>query len=113
MIKILKYLKNSIFSILIIVFLLVLQAFFDLTLPDYTSKIVNVGVQQSGIENAAIMEIGESSLNELVLFMSEAEQGLDAVLPDDGIVQIGGNASIGYGYCQFRSILLADTEGGA
>ncbi|MBE6138534.1 MAG: ABC transporter ATP-binding protein [Firmicutes bacterium] len=74
MIKILKYLKNSVFSIFGIVGLLVLQAFFDLTLPDYTSKIVNVGVQQSGIENAAIVEIGESSLNKLMLFTSELDK---------------------------------------
>lgn len=74
MIKILKYLKSSILSVLCIIGLLVIQAFLDLTLPDYTSKIVNVGVQQGGIENAAIADIGENSLNKLLLLMNEEEQ---------------------------------------
>lgn len=71
MIKIFKYLKNSILSILVIILLLFAQAYLDLTLPDYTSKIVNVGVQQGGIENASITEIGESTLNKLILLMNE------------------------------------------
>ena len=69
MLKVFKYLKSSIFSVLAIILLLFIQAFLDLTLPDYTSKIVNVGVQQGGIENAAIEKIGENTLNKLVLFM--------------------------------------------
>lgn len=74
MIKILKYLKSSILSVLCIIGLLVIQAFLDLTLPDYTSKIVNIGVQQGGIENATIADIGENSLNKLLLLMNEEEQ---------------------------------------
>ena len=74
MIKIFKYLKSSVVSVLIIIALLIIQAFFDLTLPDYTSKIVNVGVQQSGIENAAITDIGVTSLSKLVLFMPEDDK---------------------------------------
>ncbi len=74
MIKIFKYLKSSIFSILVIVLFLFIQAYLDLTLPDYTSKIVNVGVQQGGIESASINEIGETTLNKLVLFMNEEDK---------------------------------------
>lgn len=74
MIKIFKYLKSSIFSVLAIILLLFAQAYLDLALPDYTSKIVNVGVQQAGIENAAITEIGETSLNQLVLFMNNEDK---------------------------------------
>lgn len=69
MLKVFKYLKSSIFSVLAVSLLLFVQAYLDLTLPDYTSKIVNVGVQQGGIENAAIETIGEDTLNKLVLFM--------------------------------------------
>ena len=69
MLKVFKYLKSSIFSVLAVILLLFVQAYLDLTLPDYTSKIVNVGVQQGGIENAAIETIGEDTLNKLVLFM--------------------------------------------
>lgn len=74
MIKIFKYLKSSIVSVLAIILLLFVQAYLDLTLPDYTSKIVNIGVQQAGIEDAAITEIGESSLNHLLLFMSDDDK---------------------------------------
>lgn len=73
MIKIFRYLKSSILSILIIVLLLFIQAWSDLRLPEYTSKIVNVGVQQSGIEDAAITSIGEESFNKLMLFLTEEE----------------------------------------
>lgn len=45
MLKILKNLKEKWVSVLIIVLLLCVQAWADLTLPDYTSKIVNVGIQ--------------------------------------------------------------------
>lgn len=74
MIKIFKYLKSSIVSVLAIILLLFVQAYLDLTLPDYTSKIVNIGVQQAGIEDAAITEIGESSLNHLLLFMNDDDK---------------------------------------
>lgn len=73
MIKIFKYLKSSIISILVIIVLLLVQAWSDLTLPEYTSKIVNVGVQQSGIENAAIDKIGEKTLQTILLFVDEKD----------------------------------------
>lgn len=74
MLKVFKYLKSSIFSVIAVVLLLFVQAYLDLTLPDYTSKIVNVGVQQGGIENAAIEKIGEDTLNTLVLLMGKEDQ---------------------------------------
>ena len=73
MLKVFKYLKSSIFSVLAIILLLFCQAYLDLTLPDYTSKIVNVGVQQGGIENAAIEQIGENTLDTLTLFMDSKD----------------------------------------
>ncbi len=74
MLKVFKYLKSSIFSVLAIILLLFVQAYLDLTLPDYTSKIVNVGVQQGGIENAAIEKIGEDTLDTLILLMDKNDQ---------------------------------------
>lgn len=87
MIKIFKYLKSSIVSVLAIILLLFVQAYLDLTLPDYTSKIVNIGVQQAGIEDAAITEIGESSLNHLLLFMSDDDKNyiMDSYTKSDDI----------------------------
>ena len=52
MLKVLKYLKKSFWSVLIIVILLCVQAQADLALPDYTSKIVNTGIQSGGIETS-------------------------------------------------------------
>ena len=52
MIKLMKYLKKSAGYVVLIIVLLFLQAYCDLSLPDYTSKIVNVGIQQSGIEDS-------------------------------------------------------------
>ncbi len=74
MIKIFKYLKSSIISILCIIVLLFLQAWCDLTLPEYTSKIVNVGVEQGGIESAAIEKIGKSSLDNILLLLKEKDK---------------------------------------
>lgn len=73
MFKLLKYLKNSIVPILMIVTLLVVQATCDLSLPEYTSNIVNVGIQQSGIESVTPQVIRETQLNNLKLFMTDEE----------------------------------------
>ncbi len=68
-----KYLKKSRFAILLIFGLLVVQAYCDLALPEYTSKMVNVGIQQSGIKEATPTVIRESKLDNLLLFASDKE----------------------------------------
>ena len=74
MLKLMKYLKSEIRPILIVVVLLFLQAFCDLSLPSYTSDIVNVGIQQGGISYAVPEVIRESEMNGLLLFMTQEEQ---------------------------------------
>ena len=76
MLKLLKYLKKSAFSMVIIVALLVAQAMCDLALPDYTSKIVNVGIQQGGIEYAVPEVVRESTMEKLELFIPSSDQEL-------------------------------------
>ncbi|MDO5516125.1 MAG: ABC transporter ATP-binding protein [Clostridium sp.] len=71
---IIKYLKGSVMVILLIIGLLIIQALCDLSLPDYTSKIVNIGIQQSGIEEVAPKIIRESEYDKLMLFMDEDEK---------------------------------------
>lgn len=80
MIKMLKYLKKSAGYLFLIVLLLFLQAYCDLSLPDYTSKIVNVGIQQQGIEDGVPEKIRVSSMEQLSLFMDEkdSEEVMDA-----------------------------------
>ena len=63
MTKVLKYLKPFTLSIILVIGLLIVQATCDLSLPDYTSNIVNVGIQQNGIKNAVPTVIREKELN--------------------------------------------------
>lgn len=74
MFKILKNLKKTWVSVLIIVLLLCLQAWTDLTLPDYTSKIVNTGIQAGGIEYVAPEVIRKSQMDNLLIFTEEDEE---------------------------------------
>ena len=59
-----------------ILVLLFVQANCDLSLPQYTSNIVNVGIQQGGIEDAAADTLQEETMEKLFLFMDEGEQTL-------------------------------------
>ena len=74
MFKIFGYLKKSVVPILTIIGLLIVMAFCDLTLPDYTSRIINVGVQQGGIESAVPKAILKTSLDDILLFMGEEKK---------------------------------------
>ena len=73
MLKILKNLKYSIVSVIAIILLLILQANADLALPDYTSKIVNVGIQQLGVENVAPEAIRKTEMENILLFTDADE----------------------------------------
>ncbi len=73
MLKILKNLKQSWLSVLVIIALLCLQAATDLELPNYTSKIVNDGIQAGGIEDSVPETITEEDMNSLLLFTTDDE----------------------------------------
>lgn len=73
MFKIFKYLKKSIPSIILIFGLLVLQAFCDLSLPTYTSNIVDVGIQQGGVQEAVPVVIRESQMT-IISKLMEADE---------------------------------------
>ena len=85
MIKLMKYLKKSAGYIILIIALLFLQAYCDLSLPDYTSKIVNVGIQQSGIEDSVPEKIRKTSMDSLQLFMDDDDkETVDSFYEEDG-----------------------------
>ena len=85
MIKLMKYLKRSAGYVILIVVLLFLQAYCDLSLPDYTSRIVNVGIQQKGIEDGVPEKIRVSTMDSLRLFMDEeAVADTEAAYMEDG-----------------------------
>ena len=77
MLKVLKNLKKSWASVLIIVILLCVQAATDLALPDYTSKIVNVGIQYGGIEESVPEVISEDEMDNLLIFTKSDDSILD------------------------------------
>ena len=71
MLKLIRYLKQVKWPILAIMLLLVVQAWCDLSLPQYTSDIVDIGIQQGGIEHAAPDQIRDETMENLKLFMEE------------------------------------------
>lgn len=71
MLKVLKNLKKSWVSVIIIVALLCVQASVDLALPDYTSKIINIGIQAGGIENAVPQIISKNDMENVLLFTEQ------------------------------------------
>lgn len=74
--QIFKTLKRYTFPIIMVLVLLIIQAMCDLSLPDYTSKIVNVGIQQGGIENATPLVITESEYNKILIFVDEDKKDI-------------------------------------
>lgn len=71
--KMLKHLKKYTWTIVIIVALLVVQAMCDLWLPTYTAAIVDVGIQQQGVESSTPAILRKSTLEALKLWMPTAD----------------------------------------
>ena len=80
MLKIFRYLKKAYIPIACIVLLLCVQVSCELTIPTYTSNIVNVGIQQGGIEDAVPDAVREESMQALMGMMKpkDAEKVKDA-----------------------------------
>ena len=70
MLKLIRYLKPYTVFIIVAVALLFVQAMAELALPDYMSNIVNVGIQQGGIEDAVPEAISKEAFDNVSLFMS-------------------------------------------
>ena len=91
--KIFKQLARHWAACLAVVALLFVQAYCDLSLPDYTSKIVDTGIQQGGIESPLPETVRQSTLDALSLLMSEEDA--DALqnaygyyLQDNGVLKL-------------------------
>ena len=69
-----KHLKKHTLTIILVIIFLFIQAMCDLSLPDYTSKIVDIGITQNGIEDNVPEEIKEKELNKLKLFLTKEEK---------------------------------------
>lgn len=71
--KIFKYLWESKGAVLGIILLLIVQAFCDLSLPQYTSDIVDIGIQQGGIEHVAMDEMRQETYEGIRLFLDQKD----------------------------------------
>lgn len=76
MLNLLKHLKPFVGSMILAIALLFVQAICDLSLPDYMSNIVNVGIQQGGVENAVPKVIKLSEMEKLFIFMNDDEKNV-------------------------------------
>ena len=85
MLRLIKYLKPYVLMIILSIVLLFVLANADLALPDYLSKIVNNGIQQSGVENAVPKAIRHSEMDRLFIFMNPEDKAL--VLEDYELVE--------------------------
>lgn len=74
MTKLLKFLKPYAGAVAAIICVLIVQAYCDLSLPAYTSDIVNVGIQQSGIDEKVPEEISEEDLGSLMMLAPSDKQ---------------------------------------
>ena len=96
MTKIFKQLGRHWAACLAVVALLVVQAYCDLSLPDYTSKIVDTGIQQGGIESPVPDTVRDTTLQALELLMTEDDAALaDAAYGDpdaDGVRVLNSDA---------------------
>lgn len=72
--RIIRYLKNCKLAVFLILCLLVVQAFTDLALPNYTSQIVDVGIQQSGVEHAATDEMSAQTFDEVAMMLPTQDE---------------------------------------
>ena len=87
--RLLKFLKPYTLLIVLATIFLFIQATADLALPDYLSNIVNVGVQQNGVENAVPDAIRQETMDKLLLFMGEDDAQF--VLGKYHLVEPGSN----------------------
>ncbi len=80
-----KYAASYWKAMIAIVLILVVQAYCDLSLPAYTSDIVNVGIQQGGIEDEVPRQVATEEMEKLLLFVSEDDQQtvMDAYTEDN------------------------------
>ena len=74
MFKVLKFAKDKWYIIILIILLLFVQVYCELTLPDYTSDIVDVGIQGKGVKYPVPEKLTADSFDNLKLFMAETDK---------------------------------------
>ena len=102
--RIIKLFKNHILALVTAVVLIIISCNADLTLPAYMSEIVDVGIQQGGIENPVPDTIRRSSLDDLEMFMSEE---------DAAVVEAAYSSPDEQGICTYQGTEADREDGGA
>ncbi len=74
MLKLLKYLRMSAVALVCVTILLILQAYCDLSLPTYTSEIINIGIMRGGIPDAVPKVIRASELQQILMFSKDSDR---------------------------------------
>ena len=94
--RVLKYLRGHIPAVALIVLLLVAQSFCELSLPAYTSRIVDTGIQSGGIEYAAPLALTDKTMDGVRLFLSDDDAAaVSAAYTDaDGVWTINDTAQL-------------------
>ena len=96
--KIFKQLARHWAACLLVFALLFVQAYCDLSLPDYTSKIVDTGIQQGGFDSALPETLRTSTMDALSLLMSEEDaekfqSAYEYYIQDDGVLKLRSDLS--------------------
>ncbi|MDD3402544.1 MAG: ABC transporter ATP-binding protein [Hespellia sp.] len=88
--KLFKCIKPYWKSVIGIVLILFIQAYCDLSLPGYTSDIVNVGIQQGGVDDQVPQQIAAEDMEKILLFVSEDDQStvMEAYEEDDRMYDV-------------------------
>lgn len=110
MIKLAKYLKPFMATLILAIVLLFGQAMADLNLPSYMSDIVNTGIQQSGIKSAVPEAISENGYNLMTTFMTDADK---AVVEKNYTHILAGDQKYAeeYPLVKTENIYIQNTEG--
>ena len=73
--RLFKYLGKHLGAVALVLVLLVAQAFCDLMLPNYTSEIVDVGIQQAGVDHASTTELSAATYDAVASQLAEGQDG--------------------------------------
>ena len=94
--RVLKYLRGHIPAVALIVLLLVAQSFCELSLPAYTSRIVDTGIQSGGVEYAAPLALTDKTMDGVRLFLSDDDAATvsAAYTYDNGVWTLGDTARL-------------------
>lgn len=103
--RIIQYLKSSKVAVLLITLLLIVQAFADLSLPRYTSDLVDVGIQQGGIEHASPDEMSADTFNYICMLAGE---DTEQVIRDSYEQNTAGENEASAGESEARNYILSE-----